>query len=164
MSIDELIDKARNGGGGYLNATNLYALVGDPTTDEIFVLNLNHFFSDNFRHFLKDEYTSLILLGAYNNEQNARDSIQSVRDANQLSSTGLIAYPDWYVLVADIDQNNLFTLPLMEYYIGYMTMFQYRAEASNGKVVLNIFGSEEAAEETSEIIRMYIKDEKGNIL
>lgn len=164
MSIDELIDKALNGNGGALEPSNLYGLVGAPETNEIFVLNLGDLFMDNFRYFVLGEDVCLILLGVYNSEQAARESVQSVRETNQLSPTGLIGSPNWYVLIADTIQNNLFNLPLNEYYIGYFGLFKYKAQALSGKVALSIFNSKEAAEECAEIIRMYIKDEAGNIL
>lgn len=164
MSIDELIDKALNSGGGYLEPSNIYALVGDTKTNEAFVLNLGDFLLDNFRHFVKGEEVDLILLGAYINEQAAREAVQSVLEANRLPANGLIGSPDTYVLVADTIRNKLFSIPLAEYYAGYFALFQYKAQGASGKVVLNIFNTQEAADECAEVIRMYIKDEAGNVL
>lgn len=164
MSIDDLIDKALNSGGTPVNPSNLYGLVGVPTTGEMFVLNLGDFFLENFRYFLLGEDVSVILLAAYATELDAREAIEVVRETNNLSVAGLIGSAGWHVLMADTVQNNLFTIPLVDYYTGYFTVFQYKTKATDGKVVLQIFTTQEAAEECAEVIRMYMKDAEGNLL
>ncbi|KAA5536149.1 hypothetical protein F0919_00310 [Taibaiella lutea] len=164
MTIDEMLEEAQKGSGGSLNTANYFALAGDTSTGEQFVLNLEDFLTDNFGHFLQNEVTSIVLLGAYHTEQSARNSMQSVFDDYKLNPEGLIWVKDYHVLIADVNANHLYTLSLMDCYIGCMVFYQYKAEAGKGSVVLNIFSNKEAAEETKEIIRMYIKDEGGDLL
>lgn len=164
MTIDELLKSALRDKGSSLDASNLFAVVADIATGELFILGLEVFLHENFRFFLQNEEVSVVLLAVYFTEQTALDCLECIRESNKLSANGLIADPNFHVLIADIKENRLYSLPLMEYYIGYMVLYQYKAKAAEITLVLNIFSNKEAVEETIEFIRMYIKDEGGNIV
>jgi hypothetical protein len=164
VSIDELIDNALNSGGGSLDPTNLFALVGDPASGEVLVLSLSDFLLDNFRFFVQQEQGGLILLGVYNCESAARSSSASLVEDKILGDTGLVGAAGWYVLLGDSTKNNLFSLSLLDYYSGYNAMFKYKAVGGRGIVVLNIFSTQQAADEFADFIRMYIIDKEGRLL
>lgn len=164
MNIDELIDNALNSGGGSLDPTDLFALVGDPASGEVLLLCLSDFFLDNFRFFVQQEQGGLILLGIYNSESAARSSAASMVQDQILGTTGLVGEAGWYVLLGDTTRNNLFSISLLDYYSGYNAMFKYKAVGGSGIVVLNIFSTQQAADEFADFIRMYIIDKEGKLL
>lgn len=161
MSVDDLLNSALEGRGGSLESSNLFALVGDPKTNEMFVLKLREFLTENFRHFLRSEDAGGILLGAYNIEEDARKCLDSIRDGG-LHTPGLVYAPDWHVLLWNAKKDSLYTLTLLDYYVGFLHFFKYKAES--GIVLLEIFNTKEAAEDVIDYIRLYIKDENGNII
>lgn len=60
------------------------------------------------------------------------------------------------MLIGDISRNNLFSLPLNDYYIGYVSLFKFKGVPEN--VALAIVENAEASERLVELIRAYIKD------
>ena len=161
MSVDDLISSALDGRGGGLLGTHLFALAGDPSTSEMFVLNLQDFFTENYHHFLQGVNAPAFLLGAYYKEEDARKCIDSIRNEG-LHAPGLVYNPDWHVLLWKVETNELYTLTLLDYYVGFLAVF--KAKRAWEIVILNIFTTKEAAEDMIEFIHLYIKDENGNII
>ncbi|MBO9621011.1 MAG: hypothetical protein J7539_18490 [Niabella sp.] len=159
MSIDDLINSALKERGGVLDAANLYALVGDTRTGELFVLNLQDFFIDNLEYFRNGEETWIILIGAYATEEAARVAIKTLNDEKPLGD-GLIVSPEFHILLGNAKENKLFVLPLKEYYIGYLGLFLYKVDSGN--VAISIFNTRDAAEDAIDMIRTLIMDERGN--
>jgi len=156
MTVDDLINNVFKKRGGVLDTSNFYALVGDVATQDLFVLNLQDFFVDNLEHFRKGEETGIILLGGYTSEQAARNVIKTA-DQEVYFGDGLIADPEWYILIGNARENKLFVLPLKDYYIGYLGFFLYKVQMGN--VAISIFNTKEAAEDAIELIRYEIKGE-----
>lgn len=161
MSVDDLLSSALEGRGGGLLGTNLFALAGDPNTSEMFVLNLQDFFTENLRNFLKGENAGAFLLGAYYKEDDARKSIDSIRDEGLLAP-GLVYDDNWHVLLWKVETHELYTMTLLDYYVGFLELFRYKSAWKI--VILNIFTTKQAAEDTIEFLHLYVKDENGNII
>jgi hypothetical protein len=164
MNVDEILEKALSSNGGYLDPTDLYGMVGDIESNEILVLKLSDFLLDNSRNFLLGTEGTLGLLGAYINEQFAREAVITFREESTLQGAGLIVSPNWYVLLANPVNNTLNSFPLTEYYVRFFTLFQYKAKPVREMLVMNIFSNQDSADEFADFIRLYIKDSKGNII
>lgn len=159
MTVDDLINNALKGRGGVLDASDFYALVGNAQTQELFVLNLQDFFIDNLEHFRTGTETGIILLGGYASEQAARNVIKTAAHEVYFGD-GLIADPEWYILIGNVKENKLFAVPLKDYYIGYLGFFLHKVDSGN--VAISIFSNQEAAEDAIDLIRYEIRGEGSN--
>ncbi len=157
MTIDDLINGALKGRGGFLESSNLFAVVGDIKTTELFVMNLQEFFTENLFRFSREESTDGVLIAAYHTEEQARECIDSMR-ANSHQAPGLILGSNWHILLGNSEKNTLFSFPLAQYYIDYLASYLYKI--NSGNLALNIFDSPEAAEDAIDLIRYAIKGEK----
>ncbi|GAB3428010.1 hypothetical protein [Niabella aquatica] len=156
MSVDDLINKALKGSGGILDTSNMFGVIGDVQTQELFIMNLQEFFTENLYCFSKGESTAALLVGVYTTEQQARACIESIRDQQQ-QSPGLLAGPNWHILMGNPGENRLFALPLNEYYVGYLAFYRYKVNAGN--LSFGIFDSAEAADNAIDLIRYSIREE-----
>lgn len=154
MSIDDLINSALEGRGGILDGSSLFAVVGDPKTQEMFVLNLDDFLMENLRHFTTGNYTDTTLLGIYKTEEEARNCIQSIRDTKQ-HAPNLVGANEWYILLGKVEENELFILPFIEYLAGYLQLFLFKS--ASGIIALSIGDKKEAMEDTMDFFNLYIK-------
>lgn len=161
MSVDDLLNSALHGRSGALQSSDIFALVGDSRTGEMFVLNLKEFFSENFAHFLQGERPSGILIGAYYKEEDAYTCMDLIR-AGEEQGPGLIYAPEWQVLLWKARSNELCTFPLWDYYVGFLSLFRYQIDS--GMVILDIYTTTESAEDIIDFIRLYIKNGNGNII
>lgn len=155
MSVDDLINKALKGSGGILDTSSMFGVIGDVQTQELFILNLQDFFTENLYCFSKGETTSALLVGAYTTEQQARACIESIRNQNQ-PSPGLLTDSNWHILMGNSGENRLFALPLNEYYVGYLAFYQYKV--NSGNLSFGIFDSAEAADNAIDLIRYSIRE------
>lgn len=80
MTIDDLINGALKDRGGLLEGTDLFAVVGNAESQEMFILNLNDFMLENLEHFITGNNTGTMLLGIYITEEEARSCIESIRE------------------------------------------------------------------------------------
>lgn len=161
MSVDDLLNSALEGRGGGLLGTDLFAVAGDPSTSEMFVLNLQDFFTENYHYFLRGEMAPAFLLGVYHQEEDARKCIDSIRETG-LQAPGLLHNSDWHVLLWKVETNELYTATLLDYYVAFLALF--KCNSTWKIVILNIFTTIEAAEDMIEFIHLYIKDENGNVI
>ncbi|SDD42717.1 hypothetical protein [Niabella drilacis] len=136
MTVDDLINNALKTHGGLLDVSRFYALTGNIHTRELFVLNLQDFFTSNLEHFRNERDTCTILLGGYTSEQAARNTIKKAEE-DQFFGEGLVVAREWYMLVGNIRENRLFTQPLKDYYMRCLEQFLYRSHS--GDVAIGIF-------------------------
>ena len=111
MNIDDLINSAIEDKGAMIDASDLFAVIGDPATEELFVLDLESYFFENLRRFQNNDPPGTILMGAYTTQEDAYSSIASFWQAGILGGSGILTHPDWVMLIGDISRNNLFSLP-----------------------------------------------------
>ncbi len=156
MSIDELIHKALKEIEGPLNVIGLSAVVSDIQTRELFVLNLQDFFTGNLISFSKGVTASLILMGIYSTEEQAHECVDSLRDIG-VQGPGLVQLPEWHLVMGSPVKNELFTLSLRDYYVGCLAFFHYKIDSGNLPVAL--FSSADAADAGIDYIRYTIRDE-----
>lgn len=154
MSVDDLINKALKGRGGVLDTSNMFAVVGDPATNELFVLNLQDFFAENLISFSKGMQTAAILLGAYTTEDLARKCIENIRE-HQLQVPGLVVAPDWHILMANPEKNELFSLLLTDYYISCLAFYSYKVKYDF--LPIGILENKDAADDAIDIIKYTIR-------
>lgn len=150
MSVDDLINKALKGGGGMLDTSNMFAVIGEPETNELFVLNLQDFFAENLICFGKGKQTSAILLGAYAVEDLARKCIENIREY-QVQVPGLVVAPDWHILMANPEKNELFSLLLTDYYISCLAFYSYKVKYDF--LPIGILENKDAANDAIDIIK-----------
>ncbi|MCH5719109.1 hypothetical protein [Niabella hibiscisoli] len=60
MSIDDLINQALQVNGQHVGATGLLAVVSDVKNKELYLLDLQEFFSENMLHFSKGTTAAVI--------------------------------------------------------------------------------------------------------
>ncbi len=154
MTVDDLINNALRSGGGVLDGSNIYAVVGDLETKELFTLNLSELFSENTLLFSRGETSSALLIAAYNFNEQAITCIESLREKNEIGP-GVIGGPDWHILMSNPAENRLYSVLLKEYYVGAIALYQYKINAGN--IPLGIFDSADAAENAIELIRYQLR-------
>ncbi|MGN7785853.1 hypothetical protein ACTJIJ_15100 [Niabella sp. 22666] len=100
MSIDELIHKALKEIEGPLNVAGFSAVVSDIQTRELFVQNLQEFFTENLVSFSRGVTASLILMGIYFTEEQAHECVESLYDIG-VQSPGLVQLPEWHLVMGN---------------------------------------------------------------
>jgi len=154
MSVDDLINKALKGGGGMLDTSNMFAIIGEIGTNELFVLNLQDFFAENLICFSEGKQTAAILLGAYVTEDLARKCIENIRE-DQLQGPGLVVAPDWHILMANPEKNELFSILLTDYYISCLAFYSYQVKYDI--LPIGILENKDAADAAIDIIKYTIR-------
>ena len=156
MSIDELIHKALKEIEGPLNVAGFSAVVSDIQTRDLFVLNLQEFFTENLVSFSKGVTASLILMGIYSTEEQAYECVESLSDIG-VQGRGLLQMPEWHLVMGNPVKNELYSLSLRDYYVSCLAFFHYKVDSGNLPVAL--FSSADAADAGIDYIRYTIRDE-----
>lgn len=156
MSIDELIHKALKEIEGPLDTSGLSAVVSDIQTRDLFVLNLQEFFTENLVSFSKGVTASLILMGIYSTEEQAYECVESLSDIG-VQGPGLLQMPEWHLVMGNPVKNELYSLSLRDYYVSCLAFFHYKVDSGNLPVAL--FSSADAADAGIDYIRYTIRDE-----
>ena len=156
MSIDKLINKALKEIEGPVNTASLWGVVSDVQTKELFVLNVQEFFTNNLVKFAKSIAESKILMGIYSTEEQAYECVETLGDI-RVQGPNLIQFPEWHLIMCNPVKNEIFSLSLREYYISCLAFFHYNVDSGNLPVA--IFSSADAADAGIDFIRYTIRDE-----
>lgn len=154
--IDELINNALKRGNEPLDTTGLLAVVSDVHTRQLFILELQDYFSKNMMNFSKGIPAFAVLIGIYPSRELAEKCIATLREMG-VQSPGFLNLPGWHLLAGDAVKNELYLLPLRDYNISCLAFLHYHV--NTGSMPLAIFSNADAADAGIDYIRYTIRDE-----
>ena len=155
MTIDELINNTLKSGNEPLDTTGLLAVVSDVHTRQLFILELQDYFSKNIINFSKGIPAFAVLMGIYSGRELAENCIATLREVG-VQSPGFLNLPGWHLLAGDAVKNELHTLPLRDYNINCLAFLHYHIDT--GSMPLAIFSNEAAADAGIDYIRYTIRE------